>query len=76
MPFEGFIMSINWVMLQSCWLSSRLNMATFDQIEFLFPGRNALRKPYWRSLGISACRTAQRQVTKPIFGNISDWKAP
>jgi hypothetical protein len=29
-----------------------------------------------RSLGIGACSTARRQVTKPIFGNINDWKAP
>ena len=29
-----------------------------------------------RSLGIGACRTARRCVTKPIFGNIDDWKAP
>jgi hypothetical protein len=28
-----------------------------------------------RSLGIGACSTARRQVTKPIFGNIDDWKA-
>ena len=28
-----------------------------------------------RSLGIVACSTAQRQVTKPVFGNIDDWKA-
>jgi hypothetical protein len=28
-----------------------------------------------RSLGIGACGTARRQVTKPIFGNIDDWKA-
>jgi Transposase IS4 len=29
-----------------------------------------------QSLGIGACGTARRQVTKPIFGNIDDWKAP
>jgi hypothetical protein len=28
-----------------------------------------------RSLGIGACGTARRQVTKPVFGNIDDWKA-
>jgi Transposase IS4 len=28
-----------------------------------------------RNLGIGACGTARRQVTKPIFGNIDDWKA-
>src|ERR1700688_2796546 len=28
-----------------------------------------------QSLGIGACGTARRQVTKPIFGNIDDWKA-
>jgi hypothetical protein len=29
-----------------------------------------------RSLGIGACGTARRCVTKPVFGNIDDWKAP
>ena len=29
-----------------------------------------------RSLGIGACGTARRQVTKPVFGNIDDWNAP
>jgi hypothetical protein len=29
-----------------------------------------------RSLGIGACGTTRRQVTKPIFGNLDDWKAP
>ena len=28
-----------------------------------------------RSLGIGACGTAQQQVTKPVFGNIDEWKA-
>jgi hypothetical protein len=28
-----------------------------------------------RSLGIGACSTTWRQVTKPVFGNIDDWKA-
>ena len=28
-----------------------------------------------RNLGIGACGTARRQVTKPVFGNIDDWKA-
>jgi hypothetical protein len=28
-----------------------------------------------RSLGIGACGTTWRQVTKPVFGNIDDWKA-
>ena len=28
-----------------------------------------------RSLGIGACSTARRQVTKPVFSNIDDWKA-
>jgi hypothetical protein len=28
-----------------------------------------------RSLGIGACGTARRHVTKPMFGNIDDWKA-
>jgi len=28
-----------------------------------------------RGLGIGACGTARRQVTKPIFGNIDEWKA-
>ena len=28
-----------------------------------------------RDLGIGACGTARRQVTKPVFGNIDDWKA-
>jgi hypothetical protein len=28
-----------------------------------------------RSLGIGACGTARRQVTKPVFGNIDDWNA-
>ena len=28
-----------------------------------------------QSLGIGACGTAQHQVTKPVFGNIDDWKA-
>jgi hypothetical protein len=28
-----------------------------------------------RSLGLGACGTAWRQVTKPVFGNIDDWKA-
>ena len=28
-----------------------------------------------RSLGIGACGTARRHVTKPVFGNIDDWKA-
>jgi hypothetical protein len=28
------------------------------------------------SLGIGAYGTTRRQVTKPIFGNIDDWKAP
>jgi hypothetical protein len=27
-----------------------------------------------RSLGIGVCSTAQRQVTKPVFGNIDNWK--
>ena len=27
-----------------------------------------------RSLGIGACGTARRQVTKPVFGNIDEWK--
>jgi hypothetical protein len=27
-----------------------------------------------RSLGIGACSTARRQVTKPVFGDIDDWK--
>jgi hypothetical protein len=26
-----------------------------------------------RSLGIGACGTARRQVTKPVFGNIDEW---
>jgi hypothetical protein len=26
-----------------------------------------------RSLGIGACGTARRQVTKPVFGNINEW---
>jgi hypothetical protein len=29
-----------------------------------------------QSLGIRACGTTRRQVTKPMFGNIDDWKAP
>jgi hypothetical protein len=29
-----------------------------------------------RSLGIGACGTARRQVTKPIFDNIDNWKVP
>ena len=29
-----------------------------------------------RGLGIGACGTARRQVTKPVFGNIDDWNAP
>jgi len=28
-----------------------------------------------RSLGIGACGTAQRHITKPVFGNIDDWNA-
>ena len=28
------------------------------------------------SLGIGACGTTRRQITKPIFGNIDDWKVP
>jgi hypothetical protein len=28
------------------------------------------------NLGIGACGTARRQVTKPVFSNIDDWKAP
>jgi hypothetical protein len=28
-----------------------------------------------QSLGIGACGTARRQVTKPVFGDIDDWKA-
>ena len=28
-----------------------------------------------RSLGIGACGTARRHITKPVFGNIDDWKA-
>jgi hypothetical protein len=28
-----------------------------------------------QSLGIGACRTARRQVTRPIFGNLDEWKA-
>ena len=28
-----------------------------------------------RSLGIGVCRTARRQVTKLVFGDIDDWKA-
>jgi hypothetical protein len=29
-----------------------------------------------RGLGIGACSTARRQVTKLVFGNIDDWNAP
>ena len=28
-----------------------------------------------RSLGIGACGTARRHITKPVFGNIDDWNA-
>jgi hypothetical protein len=28
-----------------------------------------------QSLGIGACGAARRQVTKPVFGNIDEWKA-
>jgi hypothetical protein len=28
-----------------------------------------------QSLGIGACGTARRHITKPVFGNIDDWKA-
>jgi hypothetical protein len=28
-----------------------------------------------QSLGIGVCRTVWRQVTKPVFGNINNWKA-
>ena len=26
-----------------------------------------------QTLGIGACSTAQKNVTKPVFGNINDW---
>ena len=29
-----------------------------------------------RNLGIGACSTTRRSITKPIFGNIDEWKAP
>lgn len=28
-----------------------------------------------RSLGIGACGTARRHITKPVFGDIDGWKA-
>jgi hypothetical protein len=36
---------------------------------------NPKRFSLLRSLGIGVCGTARHQVTKPVFGNLDDWKA-
>ena len=51
----------------------------YDAYEFTLFCDNLFRNPklfsLLRSLGIGACGTAWRQVTKPVFGNIDEWNA-
>jgi hypothetical protein len=51
----------------------------YKAYEFTLFCDNLFRNPklfslLW-SLGIGACGTARRQVTKPVFGNIDNWNA-
>ena len=51
----------------------------YDAYEFTLFCDNLFGNPklfsLLRSLGIGACGTARRQVTKPVFGNIDEWNA-
>jgi hypothetical protein len=52
----------------------------YHAYQFTLPCDNLFGNPklfsLLQSLGIGACGTVRRQVTKPIFGDINDWKAP
>jgi hypothetical protein len=47
----------------------------YGAYQFTLFYNNLFRNPKLFSLGIGACSTTWRQVTKPIFSNIDDWKA-